>query len=479
MARFSYPEHYGAELPDLGIGTREHALLAAFYDNAAAAVDALRGMEALKVAEWRMFQLDRPATDYLDGVPENEAPAGRALAPVRPDGSPGLGDELMRQLTAALDARGIASHTGHRVVRLVLDDDGRVTGVEALAGDAPVSFRARKGVIFASGGYVHDPELVSLHQPMRLYGSCARETATGDFIRIAAAAGAAMGTLSGAWRTQIVLEEALVSRYLGQGVFYPPGDSMIQVNKYGRRVVNENRNYNDRTEAHGFYDPTRAEYPNQLLFMVYDRRTAEAFAGVYPLPESSADSVHVISGDTLPQLAAAIDARLAAIAGEVAGLRLDPAFAATLGATIARFNGFAASGRDADFGRGGAAYDREWHAVFSPRRPDAGWPANPYPNVTMHPFAAQGPYHAIILAAGALDTNGGPLIDAGARVLDAEGRPIPGLYGAGNCIASPSREAYYGAGHTLAMSMTFGYIAAQSLQADAGAPAPAAGTPKE
>jgi len=467
MARFSYPERYAPAQPNLGLEEHEFALLAAFYDSASAAVEALRGMGALRLAEWRMFQLDRPATDYLDNVPENARPAGRPLGPVRDDGSMGLGDELMRQLSKALSEREIPLHAGHRATRVVQDEAGRVVGIEAETASGTVSCRAAKGVIFATGGYVHNAELVRRHQTSYLYGSCARETATGDFIAIAGAAGAAMGDLATAWRTQIVLEEALVSRYLAQGVFYPPGDSMLQVNKYGRRAVNEHRNYNDRTEVHGAYDPSRADYPNQLMFMVYDQRTAEAFAGVYPLPEKPSDSVHVVSGRSIAELAAGLDVRLIEIAGQIGGLRLDEGFPPALVATIARFNEYAVAGRDAEFARGTAAYDREWHAVFSPRRADSPWPANPYPNVTMHPLRDEGPYYAIILAAGALDTCGGPLTDAGARVLDPQRRPIPGLYGAGNCIASPSREAYYGAGHTLAMSMTFGYIAARTLTGDA------------
>jgi len=285
---------------------------------------------------------------------------------------------------------------------------------------------------------------------------------TGDFINIAGAAGARMGIMSSAWRTQVLLEKALQSSKLAAGVFFPPGDSMVQVNRYGLRVVNENRNYNDRTEVHGAYDPSQAEFPNQLLFMVYDQRSAEGFAGVYPIPADPANTNYVIKGDSLEDLAGKLAKRLSEIAAQTGGLSLDPSFTGNLAKTINRFNGFASSGNDKDFHRGKAAYDSEWHQVFSPMKADSGWPANDGPSITMHPIRDEGPYYVMILAAGALDTCGGPAIDASARVLDTEDQPIPGLYGAGNCIASPSGEAYWGAGHTLCLSMTFGFIAANA-----------------
>ena len=469
MARFSYPERYAADQPMLGLNPRAYALLEAFYDNASAAIDKLRESGSLNVAEWRMFALDRPATDYLDQVPENKVPAGRPLGPVRDDGQMGLGGDLMAQLHRARDKRQIPLLLGHRAMRLIVDSAGRVIGIEAESAGKTVRLRGRKAVIFATGGYAHNAELVDTYQRNRLYGSCAASWATGDFIHIAGAAGASMGNLSGAWRTQVVLEEALQSSKMGAGVFYPPGDSMLQVNRHGKRVVNEHRNYNDRTEAHGFFDPSAAEFPNQLLFMIYDRRTAEGFAGAYPLPATADGASHVLKGDDLRGLSAAISARLAELAPKTGGFSLSPAFAENLEATIARFNGFAESGTDLDFQRGTAAYDREWHKVFSPMKQGATAPANSGPNPTIHPFAGDGPYFAIMLAAGALDTNGGPQIDASARVLDTRDRPIPGLYGAGNCIASPSRFAYFGAGHTLALTMTFGYIAANAAHREAPA----------
>jgi hypothetical protein len=462
MARYSYPEKFNPDDAQLGLFSLEYELLESFYDNASKATDSLRGQDALNLAEWRMFFLDRPATDYLDHVPENKVPAGRCLGPLKEDGSMGGGPELMGQLGNAVKQREIPLLTNHPATRLVLNPAGRAIGLEAKSGKTPVMVRARKAVIFATGGYVHNPEFVGMYQPNRLWGSCAMPWITGDFINIAGAAGARMGIMTSAWRTQVLLEEALQSSKLAAGVFFPSGDSAIQVNRYGVRVVNENRNYNDRTEVHGAYDPSNAEFPNQLLFMIYDQRSAEGFAGVYPIPADPENINYVIKGDSLDELASKLDGRLGEIAAQTGGVSLDPSFTANLKTTIARFNGFAESGNDEDFQRGQAAYDSEWHQVFSPMKADSGWPANEGPSITMHPIRDEGPYYALILAAGALDTCGGPAIDGNAQVLDTHDQPIPGLYGAGNCIASPSGEAYWGAGHTLGLSMTFGFIAANA-----------------
>lgn len=468
LVRYSYPERFNPKGPTLGLDQHSYGLLEAFYDNASKAVDLLRNKGALKLAEWRMYHLDRSATDYLDNVPQNKVPTGRALGVVISDGSIGMGAHMMEQLKQAIDQRKVPILFGHRAIRLVLNDAGAVVGLETVMEGQVITLKARKAVIFATGGYVHNAQAVANYQRNQLYGSCAMPMATGDFINIASAAGARLGNISGAWRTQIVMEEALQDSKLASGVFFPPGDSMLQVNKYGVRAVNENRNYNDRTEVHSVYNPSRAEYPNRLLFMIYDQRTAEAFAGAYPLPGKPEEGKHVLKGNSLEQLSEKIQNRLQEITDRTGRFLLDSSFTTNLKATVTRFNQFARDGKDEDFHRGDAGYDTEWFQVFSPMRPDSNWPANDRPNITMHPLRDEGPFYAIILGAGALDTNGGPVIDNRGRVLNMEDKPIPGLYGAGNCIASPSREAYWGAGCTLGLSLTFGYIAANAAHLESG-----------
>ncbi len=100
-------------------------------------------------------------------------------------------------------------------------------------------------------------------------------------------------------------------------------------------------------------------------------------------------------------------------------------------------------------------------------------PNNPHPNPTLHPLAETAPPDAILLVAGTLDTKGGPCIDSHARVLDVRNRPIPGLYGAGNCVASPTGPAYWAGGATLGPAITFGARAAEHALRRAAAEPPA------
>ena len=129
-------------------------------------------------------------------------------------------------------------------------------------------------------------------------------------------------------------------------------------------------------------------------------------------------------------------------------MRLASDFTANLKATVERFNGFAATGVDLDFHRGETPIEPAWQG-----------PSRGAPNRTMTALSSSGPYYALLLGAGVLDTCGGPVIDPHGRVLRTDGAAIPGLYGAGNCVASPTGQGYFGAGGTIGPAIVFGYLA--------------------
>jgi 3-oxosteroid 1-dehydrogenase len=70
----------------------------------------------------------------------------------------------------------------------------------------------------------------------------------------------------------------------------------------------------------------------------------------------------------------------------------------------------------------------------------------------------KGPYYAVEVRSGALGTKGGLKTDVHGNVVDIDGHPIPGLYAAGNVMASPFGMTYGGPGGTLGPGMVFGYL---------------------
>ncbi len=457
MARYSFPQLYDPADARLGLPQNEYDLIATFYDTAAKAVEYLEGAGAIKTIQ-EINWLGRPQVDYQDHMPENKGIRGRVLYTVGPDGKQAYGANLISQLKAWADGHGIKLLLNHRVTKILRNGRGEVAGVEADARGKTVVLRARKAVVFGSGGFTHNKDMVLRFQRGPQFGGCAAPTNTGDFVLLAGAIGTQLGNMAGAFRAEIVLEEALRDPNGVHNVFYVMGDSVLEVNKYGSRIMDEKRNYNDRTMIHFVWDSQKAEWTNMLVFLIYDQRTATLWQGFPPLPVQGQPAPYVITGNTLDELAKNIGARLGRLAPKTGGFALDESFAESLEKTVARFNDFAGKGKDEDFHRGEYAYDREW-TTFPPFVPGAKWPPEGSKNYTMYPLAATGPYYAIILAAGTLDTNGGPMINARSQVLDTVGKPIAGLYGAGNCIASPTANAYWGAGSTIGPALAFGHIA--------------------
>lgn len=446
MCRLAYPQLYDPKGPTMGLMPESFALIETFYDRGREMLEFFEEHDALRLES----ELGFP--DYHADLVENRAPRGRHMHPV-----PGTGG-LIDQLAAAGERLGITVLLGHRVKTVLRNDDGEVIGVEARSGTRTVLVRAQRAVVFGTGGFLHDPELVKTFLPGRVFGGCSVPTTAGDFVRIGQDLGTPMGNMRHAFWKQVLVEQAVISPHAG-GTFLPYGDSMIQVNKYGRRVVNEKSPYNERSQVHFHWNPSKREFSNLLMFMIWDDAVANndhAWPFRPPVPMPGETSPYVISGGSLAELAANIDARLERLQSETGGARLDPEFVATLHATIERYNELAVTGVDHDFNRGETPIEIDWNG---PGRPGS-------PNPTMAPLRADGSFHCVILGAGVLDTNGGPKINTKAQVIGPGAEPVSGLYGAGNCVASINGQAYWGPGATIGPALTYGYIAGLNAAAE-------------
>jgi 3-oxosteroid 1-dehydrogenase len=206
----------------------------------------------------------------------------------------------------------------------------------------------------------------------------------------------------------------------------------IIVNTAGNRFCNEANNYSSLAGAFHAFDPAAYDYPNLPAFLIFDHQYRQR----YPLGM-------VMPGAPLPDwIASAVSLDALADAIGVDGVQL--------ARTVADFNAHACCAEDPQFGRGKSRYDRFY-----------GDRSRPGAAATLGPIEAA-PYYAVELKMGALGTNGGPRTNASAQILDVDGEPIPGLFGAGNVISCPTGSVYAGAGGTLGPALTFGYIAGRA-----------------
>lgn len=450
MARVAWPSIYRADGPTMGLSKGTYDLLATFYDNGSRVTKQLHDSGAMK-ALMSMSWDNTPTPDYFAHLPENKAPRGRTTNPTNATGASGAGVDMVRQLSAYVNGNGGSIKTDSRATRIVLDDKRTVVGVEVDTPTGKKMYRARKGVVFGSGGFTHNIDMRNNYLRAPVMGGCAVPTNQGDLVNMAIEVGAKLGNMNEAWLQQEILEEVLQFSSVPSGAWFLGGDSMVAVNKYGKRLYDEKFVYNERTRTHLSWDAQKGEYANLYQFLLFDEH-ARAFGGLLIPPPNTMPPAYVISADTWDDMAAKLDTRLTSLEPKIGRVRLDRSFLPNLKDTIARFNSYAPTGKDLEFQRGEVPIDKHFH------KPGI---ENGQPNPYIYPIADKGPYYAIILAAGTLDTKGGPVYNGSGQVLDIHDQPIKGFYVAGNCGASPAGQGYWGAGGTLGPAVTFGYMAGE------------------
>lgn len=182
------------------------------------------------------------------------APAPRGHVP----GQSGIngGRHLMAVLLARLRTLGVTMRAGVVGQRLVVASDGRVLGMQVMIDGQRKTIRARRGVVLACGGFIHNREMVRDYAP-RLYDCSVPWGNAGDL-----GGGINMGIGAGA-----------VALRMDQGFaiapLYPPDNvlSGIVVNSSGRRFIAED-------SYHGVLGDAIAYHQQGRAWLITDQRSA-------------------------------------------------------------------------------------------------------------------------------------------------------------------------------------------------------------
>ena len=356
-----------------------------------------------------------------------------------------LGNALAARLLKSARQLGVEIATGTTVLSL-LTQESRVTGVRARSGGREQELQARRGVILATGGISHHPDLRRSYVPAAAgeLSATVRSGASQGGVHLASAVGGQLSapTASVDHALAFWVPVSTFERADGTPAMFPhtvtdrakPG--LIAVNCEGRRFVNEAVSYHEFVRAQ-LRDPQRA-IP---AWLICDSR----FLWKYGLGR-----VRPFALSTRAERASGYLKKASTLGALAEALGLPPdAFMAT----VCRYNESARAGKDPEFGRGSNIYQRHLGD------------ADQQPNPCVAPID-QGPFYAVAVRPADLGMAAGVVTDRDARVLGEDGRPLEGLYACGNDMHSVMNSAYPGPGITLGPALVFGYLAA--LHACAG-----------
>lgn len=323
------------------------------------------------------------------------------------DAPAGLG--LIDPLYQAAVKQGVKFMMGTRVGDLILNDKGRVIGVRATdkVGNTYEIF-SKDGVILATGGYSQNKEMRQKSAPHLTpeMVSTNHPGATGDGIIIA--------TKHGADTTGMNYVQVYPLATPGSGTLQGRArkmsglDDVIDVNKNGERFVKEDARRDEFVAA-------IKKQPGGMCYDINDSSIVKPLNSFNEDVETLVKIGRIYKADTLADLAKQLNMP-----------------AEKLEATVAEYNKMVEAKNDPKFGR--KLFDRP---------------------ITKPPF------YATPRAPSIHHTMGGLLISTNAQVLDKNGKPIPGLFAAGEVTGGIHGSNRLG-GNATADVLTFGRIAAKS-----------------
>lgn len=306
------------------------------------------------------------------------------------------GSLAMEALLARCAEASLRTHYDSQVTALVIDDSGRVVGVRYRKTGEDRFAHAARGVILSTGGYNMNKALLAAHMPHMLGNSEPLGVPYND------GAGILLGQSAGA-ATQSM------SGVIATASFYPPSQLIkgILVNTRGERFVAED-SYHGRTAAF------ITEQPGRKAYLILD---SEIFA--YPELTDFSHHTLVDGWETVEEMEA--------------GLALPPG---SLQRTLSDYNRHAEHGED----------------PLLHKHPEWIKPLTAAPYAAFDVSFNKSVYLFITL--GGLKTN------ARTEVIGVDGAVVPGLYAAGACASSVSRDGKdYASGLSLGPGSFFGRVA--------------------
>ena len=318
----------------------------------------------------------------------------------RPRGGTAVGAHIVNTLRKNAALRHIDIRTNSRVVRILEDKNGRVTGVLVDGAHSGLYGISARAVVNAAGGFSANPAKVAMYQPSYAGMTTSNQPgATGEGMDLGAQAG---GELKDMKEIQIHPSVAVGSRILITEAVR--GNGAIMVNREGKRFVNEITTRDAASAA-------VLAQTGKTAFLIFDegiRKSLKQIDGYFELGL-------VKEGATPEDLAAKI--------------KVPPE---ALKTTIEQYNKFYAAKVDADFKR----------------------PNMPRPIETPK-------FYAIEIAPGIHYTMGGLKINTEAEVMSKEGKPIPGFFAAGEVTGGVHGANRLG-GNSISETITFGRIAGEN-----------------
>lgn len=274
----------------------------------------------------------------------------------------------------------------------LLKEGDKVAGFVAVAEDGTTyRVRASRGALLATGGFSGNPDMLREYNTLWPWDEGTTLMTTnvyghhGDGIKLAQAEGAELALMD----SLMMFPFADVKNGCDETTVGADTDCLL-VNAKGERFIDETLDRYTMTEA-------LMQQPDEMLFLISDKDTSrvEGESSYYGRSiQRLIDQGQLHRADTLEELAQQMGCD-----------------AATLKATVERYNEVARSGEDPDFGR----------MIFTPDSPIE----NP-------------PFYASPRTWAAHITEGGVVTDETACVLREDGTPIEGLYAAGEITVGMS-----------------------------------------